>query len=92
MSTFDPAAFICVNEEARSSLYVSQSSNGTRYLAQGFGAADMGRMLPIGPLTSEQTAAVMVELVAQGKLLVSPPREPAPEKRAKRKPTRRRAR
>jgi hypothetical protein len=30
-------------------------------------------MLPIGPLSSEETAAVMDELLVQGKFLLAPP-------------------
>lgn len=70
--TFDPDAFIRTNEEAGSSLYVAEDSNGKRWLAQGWAGADQERMLPIGPLSKEQTAAVMDHLIATGKILLAP--------------------
>jgi hypothetical protein len=74
VTAFDPVAFIRTNEEAGSSLYVVQQPDGKRALCQGYVGVDHERMLPIGPLSGEQMAAVMDELIAQGKILVAPPR------------------
>jgi hypothetical protein len=76
MMTFDPKAFIRTTEDAGSSLYVVQQSDGKRGLCRGYYGADRERMLPTGPLSPEDMAAVMDELIAQGKLLVAPPPVP----------------